>query len=111
VENFTWLIANAVGLGLKRWTGFRKLIPWVVVGTTFITNVVKSYLSGDVDPVPAGDGAVGMIAFLSWNNLGGFVVNTAKDSAYALGMHTFNKNGIMQGLLPLLFKKKTTRKR
>lgn len=111
MENFGWLAANAVGFALKRWTGYRKLIPWIVVGSVFFGNLAKTILAGEGDVVTPSDGTVGMIAFISWNTFSGILIPVAKESAYALGMHTFGKNAVMQGLLPLLFKKKGTKKK
>ena len=109
MENFGWLAANAIGFALKRWTGYRKAIPWIVVASIFFGNLAKTVVADDGGGAVS-DGTVGMIAFtFSWGAFTGMLIPVAKESAYALGMHTFGKNAIMQGLLPVLFKKKAAK--
>lgn len=111
MEQFTFLIANGIGFLLKRYTPMRKIIPWIVVASVFLTNVVKALVSGEADPISVSDGTVGMIAFMSWGSITSFLLPVAKESAYALGMHTFGKNAVMQGLIPILFKKQPAARR
>ena len=106
MENFGWLIANGIGFALKRWTGHRKIIPWIVVASVFFGNLGKALIAGDSDSGAVSDGTVGMIGFLTWGTFSGIFVPVLKESAYALGLHTFGKNAVMQGLLPLVFRKK-----
>ena len=107
MENFGWLIANGIGFALKRWTGYRKIIPWIVVASVFMGNLAKAVVTGEADVSSAAPDStlVGMIGFFSWGTLSGIFLPVVKESAYALGMHTFGKNAIMQGLLPVLFKR------